>query len=102
MSCRVESSRNAYQEDLAKVNATWLSEHSPQLTGAKAVGEPSLSSAAVASGSGRDAGGDARRLRADGDADVEPGEYLEEFTVPPCARCGGVLKVTAQLHSGVQ
>lgn len=91
MSCRVESSRNAYQADLARLNARWISEHSPELTEATGMNDPA-SSATAAAGTGQN-GADARRLRADGDADVEPGAYLEDFVVPPCVRCGGVLKV---------
>ncbi|CAM9332556.1 unnamed protein product [Scytosiphon promiscuus] len=33
-------------------------------------------------------------LRADGDADVEPGAYLGGFMVPDCDKCGGILKPT--------
>ncbi|CAN0317358.1 unnamed protein product [Ectocarpus sp. 8 AP-2014] len=63
MSCRFESSRDVYQENLSRINA-------------RAGGDPDM------------------RLRADGDADVEPGAYLGEFVVPACPRCGGILKPT--------
>lgn len=85
MSCRVSSSRNAHQANLAKINARWRAKYSPDL-GSR--------SAAV----GRDP--DVERLRADGDADVEPGAYLGDFVVPACVRCGGILKV-GDFHSSL-
>jgi len=89
MSCRAESSRDVYQAELARLNAPWISRHSPELLTA-AAGEKGNGD-----GAGAAAGGDpdVQRLRADGDADVEPGTYLEEFVVPSCERCGGILKV---------
>ena len=100
MSCRVESSRNAYQANLAHLNAPWLAKHAPELTGAEDKGDPACAApATTASEHGRD--GERRgKLRADGDADVEPGEYLEDFVVPACVRCGGILKVNAQQRGG--
>eukprot|EP00752_Nemacystus_decipiens_P008702 g7767.t1 len=90
MTCGVESSRNAFQADLARLNAPWISKYARELAEAdKDNIDPSLSTAA--SGNGHEGGG-ARLLRADGDADVEPGEHLHDFVVPPCVRCGGVLK----------
>lgn len=95
-SCRAESSRNAFQADLARLNGPWIREHSAELT--KTEGKDDTAAAAeAAAGNGHGSGGDARRLRADGDADVEPGAYLEDFVVPPCVRCGGVLKVSKLL-----
>lgn len=91
LSCRTESSRNAYQADLARRNAPWITRYSAELTAETPnKGDPLTIAAASGNGHG---GGDARRLRADGDADVEPGEYLNDFVVPPCGRCGGVMKV---------
>lgn len=82
MSCGAESSRDVYQAELARLNAPWITRHAPELL--------------TAADGGKDGAGgdpDAQRLRADGDADVEPGALLEEFVVPSCDRCGGILKV---------
>ncbi|CAM9568189.1 unnamed protein product, partial [Pylaiella littoralis] len=85
MSCRVESRRNAYQAGLARLNAPWIAKYSEE--------NDSGGGAADASENAK-AGGAGGRLRADGDADVEPGDHLGEFIVPACAHCGGILKPT--------
>lgn len=82
MSCRASSSRNYYQDNLSRLNAGWIAAHSPGLEErrqAVAGGDPDVVNV--------------DRLRADGDADVELGAFLEEFVVPGCVQCGGVLKV---------
>lgn len=89
MSCRVKSSRNAYQANLARLNAPWIAEHSPELKAAR----KGTGGAADAGHEGARTGDPSVHLRADGDADVEPGAYLGEFVVPACEQCGGVLKV---------
>ncbi|CAM9665103.1 unnamed protein product [Ectocarpus sp. 13 AM-2016] len=93
MSCRFESSRDAYQQNLSRINARWIARHSPDLEGTPAGGAKTPGGTAGAKTTR--AGGDPDvRLRADGDADVEPGAYLEKFAVPACPRCGGILKPT--------
>lgn len=92
MSCQFESSRDAYQANLSRINAEWIAKHSPDFEGTTAGGVKVPRGTAGAKTAR--AGGDPDvRLRADGDADVEPGAYLGEFVVPACPRCGGILKV---------
>eukprot|EP00904_Undaria_pinnatifida_P006753 jgi/Undpi1/3207/HiC_scaffold_15.g06581.m1 len=81
MSCRSKSSRDIYQADLAQLNAAWIDKHSAgsQAGEAPSGGDPSV------------------ELTPDGDANVEPGEHLEEFVVPACVKCGGILKETYRM-----
>lgn len=85
MSCRIRSSRNTYQANLSRLNAPWIAEHSPELKGGRGTAD--------GGNKGEGAGDPAVHLRADGDADVEPGAYLGDFVVPACEKCGGILKV---------
>lgn len=77
MSCQSKSSRDVYQAHLAQLNAAWIDRYSPEPKPGEA---PSGEDPSV-------------ELTPDGDAKVEPGEYLGEFVVPACVKCGGVLKV---------
>lgn len=80
MCCGVEACRHEYQAQLATLNAPWMDKHAEALgmgDKPKSGGDPDV------------------RLRADGDADVEPGERLKDFVVPECSECGGFLKVKA-------
>ncbi|CAM9233809.1 unnamed protein product, partial [Hapterophycus canaliculatus] len=89
MSCRIRSNRNAYQENLSRLNAPWIAEYSPELkSGKKGTGGTADSDEEAREGD------PAVHLRADGDADVEPGAYLGRFVVPACEQCGGILKPT--------
>ena len=85
MSCRSKSSRDIYQADLAQLNAAWIDRYSAgsQAGEAPSGGDPSV------------------ELTPDGDANVEPGEHLEEFVVPACVKCGGILKVKASRSTKV-
>ncbi|CAM9992808.1 unnamed protein product, partial [Ectocarpus fasciculatus] len=93
MSCHLESSRDAYQANLSRINAQWIAKHSPDLEGT-AAGEANKLRGTAGAKTARAGGDPDVRLRADGDADVEPGAYLGEFVVPACPRCGGILKPT--------
>ncbi|CAN0408590.1 unnamed protein product [Ascophyllum nodosum] len=79
MSCIRETCRNTHQADLARINASLIAEHAP------ASGRP---------GGAVESGDPGVRLRADGDAEVETGDRTQDFIVPACSRCGGVLKPT--------
>ncbi|CAN0096034.1 unnamed protein product, partial [Sphacelaria rigidula] len=91
LSCGLKANRNAHQMHLARLNAGWIARNTRAAAGVVAASGTAAAGTEAASGAGGFQARDAR-LRADGDADIDPATNLGGFEVPACVRCGGVLK----------